>query len=91
MLGFLIAAAAGFLVPQLEPVVGKPVTAKLRKVVPIDALEHRAITVLICLIIAAFVASIFDSGNAIGMTVGFSLGYFGTRIFDAAQGKKIEK
>jgi hypothetical protein len=87
MFGFLIAAVAGFLVPQMEPIVGKPVIAKLRKILPIEGSEHRAITVMIVLIIAAFVASIFDSGSAIGLSVGFGLGYFGMRIFAVIQGK----
>lgn len=87
MFGFLIAAGAGFLVPQLEPLIGKPAIAKLRKVIPIEGTEHRAITVLILLILAAFIGSIFDSGSAIGLTIGFTLGYFALRILAVIQGK----
>ncbi len=88
MFGFIIAAIAGFLVPQLETAIGKPVTARLRKVIPIDGSEHRAITLLIAMLIAAFVASIFDSGNAIGLSVGLLLGYFATRILAVVQSKQ---
>ena len=80
MLGFIIAAIAGFLVPQIDTTLGKPVTSALRKVVPLEPSEHRVVAVFIAMLIAAFVAMIFDSGNAIGLSVGLLLGYFGTRI-----------
>jgi hypothetical protein len=90
MFGFVIAAVAGFLVPQLETAVAKPVIARLRKVIPIEGNEHRAISILLAMVIASFIASIFDSGSAIGLTIGLILGYFGTRILAVVQNKNGE-
>jgi len=87
MFGFIIAAIAGFLVPQIETTFGKPVTAALRKVVPLEPSEHRVVAVFIAMLIAAFVAMVFDSGNAIGQSVGLLLGYFGTRIVAVIKAK----
>lgn len=86
MFGFLIAIGAGFLVPQLEAPIARPVIARLRKVFPLEAGEGRTIAFMIAMLIAAFVASIFDTGQPIGLSIGLILGYFGTRILAAVNG-----
>jgi hypothetical protein len=88
MFGFLIAVGAGFLVPQLEAPIARPVIAGLRKVFPLETGEARTISFMIAMLIAAFVASIFDTGQPIGLSIGLILGYFGTRILAVFNGKK---
>ncbi len=87
MLGFLIAAVAGFLTPQLEGPVAGPVVKALEGHIPIAANERRLIAFMAALLAAAVLAAAFDSGSVIGVIVGGILGYFGTRIFEVL--KKI--
>lgn len=87
MLGFLIAAAAGYLTPRLEGPVAGPVVKTLEGYFPVAANERRLIAFMIALIVAAVLAAAFDSGSLFGIIIGAILGYFGQRIFDVL--KKI--
>ena len=89
MLGFLIAAAAGFLTPQLEEPVAGPIVKALEGYFPITANEKRLIAFMAALLVAAILAAAFDSGSVIGVITGAILGYFGTRIFNVLK-KVIE-
>ncbi|PJI91496.1 hypothetical protein BC777_0324 [Yoonia maricola] len=82
MLGFLIAAAAGFLTPQLEGPVAGPIAKALEGYFPIAAHERRVIAFMVALLAAAILAAAFDSGSVFGIIIGAILGYFGKRIFD---------
>ena len=82
MLGWLIAAAAGFLTPQLEGPVAGPIVKALEGYFPIAANERRLIAFMAALLAAAILAAAFNSGSLFGVILGALLGYFGTRIFD---------
>jgi len=81
MLGFLIAAAAGFLTPQLEGPIAGPVTKALEGHIPVTDNEKRLIAFMVALLGAAVLAAAFDTGSVFGIIVGAILGYFGRRIF----------
>lgn len=81
MLGFLIAAAAGFLTPQLEGPIGGPVAKALEGYIPVTADEKRLITFMVALLGAVILSAALNTGSTLGIIVGAILGYFGTRIF----------
>ena len=89
MLGFLIAVGAGFLTPQLEGAVAKPIIATLKSYIPIQETETRVVAFMAALLIAAICAAIFNSGSIFGIVIGTILGYFGLRIYNALK-KVIE-
>ncbi|WP_156788530.1 hypothetical protein [Roseobacter sp. CCS2] len=82
MLGFLIAAVAGFLTPQLEGPVAGPIVKALEGYFPVMANERRLIAFMAALLVAAILAAAFDSGSVFGVIIGAILGYFGPRIFE---------
>jgi len=82
MLGFLIAAAAGFLTPQIEGPVAGPIVKMLEGHFKVADAEKRLIAFMVALLAAAVVAAAFDAGSVFGIIIGAILGYFGTRIFD---------
>lgn len=81
MLGFLIAAIAGFLTPQLEGPVAGPIVKMLDGTIAVTPNETRLIAFMTALLAAAVLAVLFDSGTVFGIIFGAILGYFGTRIF----------
>ncbi len=81
MLGFLVAAVAGFFTPQLEGPVAGPVAKFLEGYFTIEPHEKSLIAFMAALIAAAVAASLLDSGTAIGVIAGAILGYFGARIY----------
>lgn len=81
MLGFLIAAAAGFVTPQLDGPVAKPIAAMLEGSFKIEPQELRLISFMVAMIAAAVLANIFDSGSTFGIIAGGIIGYFGMRIY----------
>lgn len=87
MFGFLIAIAAGFMAPHLVQPVARPVALQLRRFFAVEDAEMTAIAVMCAAIGGAVVASIFDTGSPIGLSVGVFVGYFATRIFAAANAK----
>lgn len=82
MLGFLIAAAAGFLTPQIEGPVAGPIVKMLEGHFTVADTEKRLIAFMIALLAAAIVAAALNSGSVFGIITGAILGYFGTRIYD---------
>ncbi len=89
MLGFLIAAAAGFFTPQLEGPVAGPIVKALEGVFPVAPNEKRLIAFMAALLIASILGNLLDSGTVFGIILGAILGYFGTRIFEVLK-KTIE-
>jgi uncharacterized membrane protein YeaQ/YmgE (transglycosylase-associated protein family) len=89
MLGFLIAAAAGFLTPQIEGPVAAPIVKTLEGYFEVRTAEKRLIAFMVALLGAAIIAAAFDSGSVFGIIIGAILGYFGTRIFNVLK-KVIE-
>ncbi len=81
MLGFLIAAAAGYLTPHLEGPVAGPVAKALGQYFPVTDAEKRLIAFMAAILGAAVLAAVFNTGSVFGILVGAILGYFGTRIF----------
>jgi len=89
MLGFLIAAAAGFLTPQIEGPVAGPIVKMLERFFPVPPVEKRLVAFMVALLAAAVLALALDSGSILGIIIGAILGYFGTRIFNVLK-KTIE-
>ncbi|MCK0094818.1 hypothetical protein MWU60_04505 [Yoonia sp. F2084L] len=89
MLGFLIAAAAGFFTPQLEGPVAGPIVKVLEGYFPVAPNERRLIAFMVALLAAALLAVLLESGTVFGVIFGAILGYFGTRIFNLLK-KTIE-
>lgn len=85
MLGFLIAAAAGFLTPQIEGPVADPIVKALGPHLAIQPTEKRLIAFMFALLAAAVGAALLDSGTTFGIVLGGILGYFGTRIVAAVK------
>lgn len=87
MLGFIIAAAAGFLTPQIEgPVVG-PIVKMLDGHISIEPTEKRLIAFMVAMLAAGIAAVLLNSGTPFWVISGGVLGYFGTRI--VARAKKF--
>ena len=87
MFGILIAVGAGFLVPHIEQPVARPIAVQLRKFLTVADTEMTAIAIMTAMFGAAVISAVFDSGSAIGLSVGVFVGYFATRIFAAANAK----
>ena len=85
MLGFLIAAAAGYLTPQLEENAAPSVIKSLSKHIEINAQEKRLVAFMIALLAAAALSSLLDTGGILAVSLGVVLGYFGKRIVAAVQ------
>ncbi len=81
MLGFLIAALAGFLTPQIEAPVAGPIVKTLERYITLDPNEKRLIAFMVALLAAAVCAALLESGTTFGVILGAILGYFGMRIF----------
>lgn len=81
MLGFLIAALAGFLTPQIEGPVAGPIVKTLEGYFKVEPYEKRLIAFMVALLAAAICAALLDSGTVFGVIIGAVLGYFGSRIY----------
>jgi ABC-type microcin C transport system permease subunit YejE len=80
MLGFLVAALAGYLTPQLEGAIATPVVKVLEGYFTVDAHEKRLIAFMAALLVAAVLAVLLDSGSLLGVIIGTIFGYFAVRI-----------
>ena len=80
MLGFLIAAFAGYVTPRLDAPVATPIAKALGAYFTVAANEKRLISFMAALLVAGICAAVFDSGTPLAVIVGATLGYFGTRI-----------
>lgn len=85
MIGFLVAIAAGFLTPYAEEPVGRPVAKALRPFFKIEDSEHRLLAFMILSVGAGLVASWTNSHSPFWVAIGLVLGYFATRIVEAAR------
>lgn len=81
MLGFLIAALAGFLTPQIEAPLAGPIVKTLERHISIAPTEKRLVAFMVALLAAAICAALLESGTTFGVILGAILGYFGQRIF----------
>jgi len=85
MLGFIVAAVAGFIVPQLEAPVARPLARMLEKHITLEAAETRLLAFIVAMLGAGVIGSLLHSGSAFWMILGGALGYFGTRLVAAAR------
>ena len=83
MLGFLIAAAAGFFTPQIEGPVAGPIVKALEKFFSVEPAEKRLIAFMVALLAASVCAVLLASGSVFGVVIAAILGYFGKRIVAA--------
>ena len=85
MLGFIVAAIAGFVTPQLETPVARPFVRLAEKHITLEASETRLIAFILAMLAAGFIGSLLDSGSAFWMILGGALGYFATRLIAAGR------
>lgn len=79
MFGFFVAVGAGFLTPQIQVSLA-PVVAKALSFLSIEESEHDVLGFMLVVLAAGFIATVFGSGNALGVAIGVALGYFAKRI-----------
>lgn len=85
MLGFLIAAAAGFLTPQIADSLADPVIKAAAPHITIEPGERRLVGFMLAMLAAGIAAVLLHSGTPFWVILGGVLGYFGTRIVAAVQ------
>lgn len=85
MLGFLIAAAAGYLTPQITESLAGSVIKAVSGHVRIEQAEKRLVGFMLAMLGAGLAATLLDGGSPFWVSAGGVLGYFGTRIVAAAQ------
>lgn len=85
MFGFLAAIVAGFVTPQLEAPVARPLARKLEKYITLEAPETRLLAFIIAMLGAGIASELLDSGSTFWVILGGALGYFGTRLIAAAR------
>lgn len=85
MLGFLIAAAAGYLTPQIADSLADPVIKAVARHITIEPGERRLVGFMLAMLAAGTAAVLLHSGTPFWVILGGVLGYFGTRIVAAVQ------
>lgn len=85
MLGFLIAAAAGFLTPQITDSLAGQVIRAMSVHIKVEPTEKRLVGFMLAMLAAGIAASLLHSGTPFWVILGGVLGYFGTRIATTAQ------
>lgn len=85
MLGFLIAAAAGFLTPQITDSLADNVIKAISGHITIEPAEKRLVGFMLAMLAAGIAAALLHSGTPFWVILGGVLGYFGTRIAAAVQ------
>lgn len=80
MFGFLVAIVAGFVTPQLEEPLARPLVRKLGKVMTFEGAETRLIAFIMAMLVAGIVSALLESGSAFWVILGGALGYFGVRL-----------
>lgn len=92
MMGFLAAIALGYVTPQLEDMLARPLSEMLRPVLIIEASEMRLFAFMVAMLLAGIVAALFESAIPFWIILGGTLGYFGPRLVAAVrsivEGKK---
>lgn len=85
MLGFIIAAVAGFLTPQIEGAVAGPIVKALDGHIKIEPTETRLVAFMVAMLAAGIAAALLPSGTPFWIVLGGVLGYFGTRIVEVVK------
>ena len=85
MLGFLAAIVAGFVTPQLEAPLARPLARKMEKYITLEASETRLIAFILAMLAAGVASALLASGSTFWVILGGALGYFGTRLVAAAR------
>ena len=85
MLGFLIAAAAGYLTPQITDSLADPVIKAVGGFITVEPAEKRLVGFMLAMLAAGIAAVLLHSGTPFWIILGGVLGYFGRRIVAAAQ------
>ena len=85
MFGFLIAVIAGAVTPMIEAPLARPVARLMGENFDVKDTEMRALAFMIAMVAAGVLCSVFNSGSALGLAVGGTLGYFATRLLHTAQ------
>lgn len=85
MFGFLIALIGGAVTPMIEAPLARPVARMMGEGFDVKETEVRALAFMIAMIIAGILCSVFNSGSALGLAVGGTLGYFAMRLLRTAQ------
>ena len=85
MLGFIVAAIAGFITPHLEAPVARPLVRLAEKQITLEATETRLIAFIVAMLAAGVIGSLLNSGSAFWMILGGALGYFATRMVAAGR------
>lgn len=80
MFGFLIAVVAGAVSPMLEGPLARPVARLMGENVEVQPEEMRTLAFMIAIIIAGVLCALFDSGSALGLAIGATLGFFIVRL-----------
>ncbi len=83
MFGFLAAVVAGFVTPQLDAPVARPLVRKMEKYFTVELAETRLIAFIVAMLAAGVVSALLDSGSTFWVILGGALGYFGTRLVAA--------
>lgn len=85
MFGFLAALVAGFVTPQLEAPIARPLARKMEKFITLEVSETRLIAFIVAMLIAGVVSALLESGSTFWVILGGALGYFGTRLIAVAR------
>ncbi len=85
MWGFIVAVVAGFIAPQLEGPVTRPLEKAMRGYVPLEAGELRLASFIVAMLAAGILAELLHSGSAFWVILGGAIGWFGTRIVAAVR------
>lgn len=87
MLGFIIAAAAGFFAPLIGGPLVDPIVKALGNHITIENEEKPLLAFMLAMLAAGVASALLNSGTPFWIILGGVLGYFGARIVEA--GKKF--
>ncbi|MEL6683578.1 MAG: hypothetical protein AAFQ09_13220 [Pseudomonadota bacterium] len=85
MFGFIIAVAAGFFTPLIGGPLVDPIVKALGNHITIEAHERPLVAFMLALLIAGIASAVLVSGTPFWIILGSILGYFGSRIVEAAK------
>lgn len=85
MFSFILALAAGYLAPQAEGPLARPVMAALKGWIRIKEEEVGLLSFILVMLLAGIGAELLDSGSTFWVILGGALGYFGPRLIEAGR------
>ena len=85
MLGFIVAVVAGFLARYVEVPVVQPLVRALEGRIAIEPGEVRLLCFMVVMLLAGIAAELLHSGSTFWLILGGIIGYFATRLVDAAR------